>query len=189
MLPLNSHYKSRNRKKYGVIVSFILCFFQPVLVNADNDSIHFEFTAYVDQEPCEIIVEDLYAATDEIDFGIVSIQDIIDQTQTRQFEIILQDCEGDFSTSSIQMTSGSTVDGSNDYVFNSDPDAYFGVAIMDEDEQEYFSIGDIVFDQIEDGDEHIILTAVLACYDRGQGCLKDEVGDFSANVTFSYLSD
>lgn len=189
MLPLNSHCKSLNTKKYGVIFSFVLCFLLPFHVNAEDDSIRFEFTAYVDQEPCEIIVEDLYDTTDEIDFGIVSMQDIIDQTQTKQFEIILQDCEGDFSTSYIQMTSGSTVDGSNDYVFNSDPDAYFGVAIMDEDEQEYFSVGDIVFDEIEDGDEHIILTAVLACYDRGKNCSADDVGDFTAHVTFSYFSD
>ncbi|MEY0304749.1 fimbrial protein [Providencia manganoxydans] len=189
MLPLNSHCKSLNTKKYGVIFSFVLCFLLPISVNADNDSIHFEFTAYVDQEPCEIIVEDLYAATDEIDFGIVSMQDIIDQTQKKQFEIILQDCEGDFSTSSIKITSGSIVDGSNDYVFNSDPDAYFGVAIMDEDEQEYFAVGETIFDDIEDGDEHIILTAVLACYNLGNSCSEDDVGEFTAHVTFSYFSD
>ncbi|MFY3771865.1 hypothetical protein AHYW_000828 [Providencia manganoxydans] len=189
MLPLNFHCKYLNTKKQWVIFSFVLCLLVSISTKADTDSIRFEFTAYVDQEPCEIIVEDLYETTDEIDFGIVSIQDIIDQTQKRQFEIILQDCEGDFSTSSIQMTSGTTVDGSDDYVFNSDPDAYFGVAIMDEDEQEYFSIGDIVFDQIEDGDEHIILTAVLACYDRGKNCSEDDVGEFTAHVTFSYFSD
>ncbi|MGM0937253.1 MAG: fimbrial protein [Pseudomonadota bacterium] len=172
-----------------MIFSFILCFFLPVLVNADNDSIHFEFTAYVDQEPCEIIVEDLYAETDEIDFGLVSMQDIIDQTQRKQFEIILQDCEGDFSTSSIKITSGSTVDGSNDYVFNSDPDAYFGIAIMDEDEQEHFAVGETIFDDIENGNERIILTAVLACYNLGNSCSEDDVGEFTAHVTFSYFSD
>lgn len=189
MLPLNSHYKFHNTRKYWFIVSLVFCLLFSIKAKADNDSIRFEFTAYVDQEPCDIIVEDIEAVTDEIDFGIVSIQDIIDQTQKKQFEIILQDCEGDFSTSYILMSAGSVVDGSDDYVFNSDSDAYFGVAIMDEDEQEYFAVGDIVFEDIQDGDEHIILTAVLACYDREQGCLKDEVGDFSAHVTFSYFSD
>ncbi|AFH94713.1 TPA: fimbrial protein [Providencia stuartii] len=189
MLPLNSHYKYHNKKKYWVTFSFLFCLLFSISVKADNDSIRFEFTAYVDQEPCDIIVEDLYEASDEIDFGIVSMQDIIEQTQRRKFEIILQDCEGDFSTSYIQMTSGSIVDGSDGYVFNSDPDAYFGVAIMDEDEQENFAVGDIVFDDIDDGDEHIILTAVLACYDLRQSCSEDDVGDFTAHVTFSYFSD
>lgn len=189
MLRLNFHFKYLNTKKWWVTFSFVFCLLFSTSVTADNDSIRFEFTAYVDQEPCEIIVEDLYAATDEIDFGIVSMHDIIEQTQKKQFEIILQDCEGDFSTSYIKMTSGSVVSGSNDYVFNSDPDAYFGVAIMDEDEQEHFAVGDIVFDDIEDGNEHIILTAVLACYDLNKSCSEDDVGDFTANITFSYFSD
>ncbi|WP_272522648.1 fimbrial protein [Providencia sp. PROV202] len=189
MLLLNSHCKYHNKKKYLIIFSWVFSLLLSVQTKADNDSIRFEFTAYVDQEPCEIIVEDLYAATDEIDFGIVSMQEIIEQTQKKQFEIILQDCEGDFSTSSIKITSGSTVDGSNDYVFNSNPDAYFGVAIMDEDEQENFAVGDTVFDDIEDGDEHIILTAVLACYNLGNSCSEDDVGEFTAHVTFSYFSD
>ncbi len=186
---LNFPYRCHKSKIKWVVSSIIFILLSSVIVKADEESIRFEFTAYVEQEMCDIIVEDLEVPTDEIDFGIVSMNQIINKEIKTQFEIILEDCVGNFSNSYIKLESGSVVAGSNDKVFNTDPDAYFGVAIMDEDEDEYFGVGDIVFEDIEDGDEHIILTAVLACYDLQETCSDDDMGEFTAHVTFSYYSD
>lgn len=186
---LNFLSKCHKPKIKWVVSSIIFILLSSFIVEADEESIHFEFTAYVEQEMCDIIVEDLQAPTDEIDFGIVSMSEIINKEIKTQFEIILEDCVGNFSNSSIKLESGSVVTGSNNKVFNTDPDAYFGVAIMDEDEEDYFGVGDTVFDDIEDGDEHIILTAVLACYDLEETCSDDDMGEFTAHVTFAYYSD
>ncbi|MDX4945553.1 MULTISPECIES: fimbrial protein [Providencia] len=186
MQRLKFHLFSHKQITTPLILALFLCSFS---AKPDDQTARFLFTIYVEQELCDVLVTGLEQSTNRIDFGSVSFSEIKEQSKKAKFNVSLDNCTfDDLATSKVQISGGSLVNDSQGKVFNTDKLASFGVAIKDDSETTTYSVGDVIFNNIQKEGDYKTFTAVLACSDLGNSC-EEFTGDFSAFVTFSYYSD